>query len=289
MTASLDKIMLLTMLARGGYSNAPTDVETWQLSCQVARHCALSAGWRGNGVEPRSNPLILTAKVDFSDLAAGYPGAGGRSIGGLLFTVSVCGRFLLAAEGGLIYVYELIGNSIRPLTSVICPRRVLAMSMDASSRRLAVAALLDGRMGLVCDLQIGRDRVSTRLERKNIKVVDSTAGGSGDIRSITFAPEPRPLWDLRSFSEESTTVREINVAVNPSAQLPECGLSSTIRRKYDSEEAVPLETGPRSLYRSLCSDDDPPRSVAICPQRQCVAFGCSAGLELHWVGLFHLA
>jgi hypothetical protein len=49
------------------------------------------------------------------------------------------------------------------------------------------------------------------------------------------------------------------------------------------KQGIPIETGPRSLYRHLCSDDDPPRSVAICPQRQCVAFGCSAGLELHWV------
>ncbi len=46
---------------------------------------------------------------------------------------------------------------------------------------------------------------------------------------------------------------------------------------------MPLENGPRSLYRNLCSEDDPPRSVAICPQRRCVAFGCSSGLELHWV------
>src|ERR1700712_4653623 len=46
---------------------------------------------------------------------------------------------------------------------------------------------------------------------------------------------------------------------------------------------MPVENGPRSLYRNLCSEDDPPRSVAICPQRRCVAFGCSAGIELHWV------
>jgi len=47
--------------------------------------------------------------------------------------------------------------------------------------------------------------------------------------------------------------------------------------------SMPIENGPRSLYRNLCSDDDPPRSVAICPQRRCVAFGCSSGIELHWV------
>lgn len=44
-----------------------------------------------------------------------------------------------------------------------------------------------------------------------------------------------------------------------------------------------IEAGPRSLYLNLCSDDDPPRSVAICPQRRCVAFGCSTGIELHWI------
>jgi hypothetical protein len=62
---------------------------------------------------------------------------------------------------------------------------------------------------------------------------------------------------------------------------PMCSPGS--RDNDDIKQGIPIETGPRSLYRHLCSDDDPPRSVAICPQRQCVAFGCSAGLELHWV------
>lgn len=37
------------------------------------------------------------------------------------------------------------------------------------------------------------------------------------------------------------------------------------------------------VYEQLGSPDDPPRSVAICPQRKCVAFGCKMGIELHWV------
>ncbi len=49
------------------------------------------------------------------------------------------------------------------------------------------------------------------------------------------------------------------------------------------EIPMPIENGPRSIYRNLCSEDDPPRSVAICPQRRCVAFGCSSGIELHWI------
>lgn len=37
----------------------------------------------------------------------------------------------------------------------------------------------------------------------------------------------------------------------------------------------------RYAYRNLCSGGDGPRSVAICPQRKCVAFGCRGGIELH--------
>ncbi|KAA8897199.1 hypothetical protein FN846DRAFT_783354 [Sphaerosporella brunnea] len=44
-----------------------------------------------------------------------------------------------------------------------------------------------------------------------------------------------------------------------------------------------VEPGAKFTYRNLCTDDDPPRSVAICPQRRCVAFGCVGGIELHWV------
>lgn len=37
------------------------------------------------------------------------------------------------------------------------------------------------------------------------------------------------------------------------------------------------------LFPGLCLPKDPPRSVAICPSSVYVAFGCSAGIELHYV------
>ena len=37
----------------------------------------------------------------------------------------------------------------------------------------------------------------------------------------------------------------------------------------------------KCAYKNLCSREDGPRSVAICPQRKCVAFGCHGGIELH--------
>ena len=54
-------------------------------------------------------------------------------------------------------------------------------------------------------------------------------------------------------------------------------------RSSDCASNIPIETGTSTFYRHLCSEDDPPRSVSICPQRRCVAFGCSAGIELHWI------
>lgn len=152
MLASLDQALLIEMLKRGGwFSTVEFDglQDVWSMSRRISRECALS------GVHRRPSAITQTAKVDFAGLASGYAGPEGRHNGALVFTASTCGKYLLVAEGGMIYVYLLWDNSLRPVTSVVCPRRVLAMSMDASARRFAIAALLDGRMGLVCDLHHG--------------------------------------------------------------------------------------------------------------------------------------
>jgi hypothetical protein len=106
--------------------------------------------------------LMKTSAVNFTEVAVHYPGP---LPAGTIFTVSSCGRFLMVANGCLLYVYELNRThkipaiktnsnpgALRPVTSIICPRRVLACSMDTSSNRYAVAILLDGRMGIVCDI-----------------------------------------------------------------------------------------------------------------------------------------
>lgn len=36
-------------------------------------------------------------------------------------------------------------------------------------------------------------------------------------------------------------------------------------------------------YHDVCSLEDPPRSVSICPGRRCIAFGGGTGIELRWV------
>ena len=244
---------------------------------------------------------------------------------GLRFTPSVCGRFVLAYHGYRIFIYRLgqgppprLATSISsaadaqpmmtgsktpraqaaiyPVSNIVCPRRVLAVSMDTSSGRHAVAALLEDRMGLVCDLQApclalsGHSRRPTDAEL----VVPGPEGVGGEHvhwcpypfrpLSCTGAPDyfqsaptniifgddsPAPHFGINPQASYYRSIRALSV-YHPSNIFPTC---------------VPItrETGPRSVFHGLGAADDPPLSVAICPQRRCVAFGCVAGIELHWV------
>lgn len=364
------------------------NIDVWKLSCNVSRECALSANWSGAGVSSitggtstsvglspdnsKNGPLAAddhisrrpaalseTGRVDFQDLANGFAGHGVRQSSGLVFTASVCGEYLMVAEGGMIYIYALEGCGIRPLTSVLCPRRVLAMSMDASSRRFAVAALLEGRMGIVCDLHVGEDEdgrvraaspsgvaygmttvfdessivpgpsdssLSTeRLNSDAVQTLEAEPTGSASAFNAVGVQSGRASHQLdntdnprhhgRNWINQEWNMRFRGMHLQPAkprqqeanallhdnraseedtpgkADMPSRGMRSSTRELQERRsyydpllaESIPLETGNRSIYRNLCSDDDPPRSVAICPQRRCVAFGCSAGVEIHWV------
>lgn len=319
--------------------------QEWALSKLLARECALGPNWTGNGLRvtastldqhaPWDNPeaslfddgthagisadsvsgvspsggkdltgLAVTARVDFSALGSGSVRDNDQGAA-VNFTVSVCGKYLLVAEGCMIFIYRLSSDQkpsddgvssvgLTAITSVICPRRVLATSMDTSSHRFAVAALLDGRMGLVCDLDEKLQCQGTRSTARRMH-----HNSSGFHVSVSPSSMPSPLDRAFVRSSGSAGEREITDPALGTPSYFDPGPGRTSHQDHDSAPgrfrcAVPgafarepgvvgLETGPRSIYRNLCSDDDPPRSVAICPQRRCVAFGCSAGIELHWV------
>lgn len=333
MRASLDQRLLYSMLKRGGWwSGAYSDLwsrkssasEEWLLSRYLSRQCALTAGWTGNGLQERSyteteeraglpGSFIECCQADFADLASGY-GALARQQGPrLMFSASVCGQFLLVAEASVIYVYALEEAEIRPIASVMCPRKVLAMSMDTSASRFAVAALLDGRMGLVCNLDIEADSNYAANPLVPGDFVESSSGHRTTMRSSIFTSRLYPKIDRATSVEQgaenyvpsfdainvrsgdtdatlqgvSDPVRYIQNFINQtwnehiSASFPASG--GTLLPHAGRERPMPLSAGPRTVYRHLCSEDDPPRSVAICPQKDCVAFGCAGGIELHWV------
>ncbi|TVY33751.1 hypothetical protein LSUB1_G006574 [Lachnellula subtilissima] len=367
--ASLDQSMLKMMLKRGGFSrtvhynttaNIAVDSEAeindeWALSKRVARECALGPDWTGNGLSREAN-LSNTqdnsafghiSTIDFTDVAVHCPTT---NTNGTTFTVSCCGKFVMAANGCLVYIYELNKQHasteqspvihpgfLRPATSIICPRRVLACSMDTSSHRYAIAILLDDRMGLVCDITTlnkptiphsntqdnPKSRYRTSPEANTTTYVSDADnfGGTSFLDRIqlnnsgTNSITNRRSTNLPFVSPGIAVTRRVSPMDESAWQdvfrgdTPEYRSTTgpsprhfslprgDVPRPGERVQSIPLpdqqheplrggmliETGPRSLYRNLCSDDDPPRSVAICPQRRCVAFGCSSGIELHWV------
>ncbi|KAF2031781.1 DUF221-domain-containing protein [Setomelanomma holmii] len=272
MRASLDTTLLKVMLSRGGWSRSarnasegetqPLDEDTdsalqsepWILSRYLSRQCALLSNWTGNGLDDR--PVIMEhSHIDFADMASGYSSVQSDQSGALVFQKSVCGFFLMVAQDSLIYVYSLCSGSLTPVTSVVCPRRVLSMSMDVSCGRHAVAALLEGRMGIVCELRYGHP----------LECESPIEFSSVDVQADHQAIGLEGIDDHRQHDRNLvSTTWHLNMRSQP--QL----LSSPVRsaaRTYS--QSLPIENGTSTFYRHLCSEDDPPRSVSICPQRRC--------------------
>ncbi|KAL2001068.1 hypothetical protein VTN02DRAFT_2258 [Thermoascus thermophilus] len=312
MRVSLDRDLLEGMLKRAGWWDAwqrdcqtdrPSDDSlVWRLSRRFSTECLLSG--RKTNVERAG--FLTTAVVDFSGLSRESlpresPGYTKDALSGAAhapritaalrdpafargpkFSVSGCGHYVLVTTGCMIYVYHLRnrqpGDSrprltsgpgaqvaedeldIEPIASIGCPYEVLSATIDTSTPRFVVAALLRGRMGMICD-----------LHGHHVPSPSHPAAPSMD-------PKPgRP-------DEEDGDGVSLRDAIAASAAT--AGQSPSPPR--DARSASPtkmtrLSRAPRRYYHDLCSEEDPPRSVSICPGRRCVAFGCGSGIELHWV------
>lgn len=159
------------------------------------------------------------------------------------FTVSCCGQYLLVSLDKDIFVYKL--SAIEPVARLVASSSVIAVSMDTSSGRYSVAALAEGRLGLTWDLQ-------------NPDVVTGVPVGVSRMILDDRLESLHGVVDVHTESPESSSPQLTGV-------LP----------------GLEINTHP-AVYRNLGTDSDYPRSVAICPQRKCVAFGCRSGIELHW-------
>lgn len=265
---------------------------------------------------PRSlRGFSLVSEVDFSALGSL------ESIGGdaqpvpaaLQFTTSICGKYLLVTRDRTIYVYSLRNQTCMTqdvkascpvvlASTVDCPNRVLAVSMDTSCGRFAVAALLEERVGLVCcleDLGTGTrwpkndghawDPVSSALWE--YQALRSKSGNPLDSyhhpsSSPTTQPTSPRIISGKGSSSSSSGSRYSTYPPSPSrgsgGGYHASGGEGRGESSTRASNNLP-ETGPYSLYHNLCSPNDPPLSVCICAQRRCVAFGSSGAIELHWV------
>jgi hypothetical protein len=287
MRGSLDEKLLLSMLSRSGWTSWDDESHgqsrVWELSKSLSREYALSSDWTGNGVDKR--PLFTeTSRISFSELDQ-KPEFFSR-LDGLVFVTSICGDYVLVARDRRIFVYRLRSRSLAPVTSIICPRRVVSMNMDGSSGQPTVAALLEGRMGIVCELQYGE----AVIESPAAVELESTEGTKSENDVHSAGDEEEPIYEIHLRSVNSKTyVRrlwdsEMN-ETNLICQTWPLKLRGILENSSNETctQRLRVEKGRCVIYRRLCFKEDAPLSVSICPDRFCVAFGCTRGIELHWV------
>jgi hypothetical protein len=248
-----------------------------------------------NGIDKR--PLFTeVSNIDFSGLK--QKGNTRSQPSGLLFTPSTCGDYVLVARDTRIFVYSLQSGSLDPMTSVVCPRRVVSMSMDVSSSRHAVAALLESRMGIVCELRYDEavDEMpveawvesdgETAVESSSSTVSDTDSESTDDFAGTT----PGSFYEIHVLSACGRVslpgLRDLQMfdshlicqtwPMYLRGRLKDSTIETCTRR-------IAVEKGMSTIYRHVCSEDDLPRSVSVRAGHYCVAFGCSKGIEVHWM------
>ena len=197
----------------------------------------------------------------------------------------------MLVQGEYVSLYVLRGSpaGFRPVARLLCGDIVKAVSMDASSGRFAVAVLLRHRVCVIFDLYSGDESLSSTAQEPSVgKQTDIQRPGPRQFRSRVGGQihTDSAIHTLSSSSglPTSTLFRPQTIWLKGNRHLTEylSFLFDSAASDHEFSE-MPVRTRPTSLYGGLGSPDDAPRSVAICPQRNCVAIGCRSGIELHWV------
>lgn len=284
--------------------------DEWLMSKRLATALKLSPEWRGrwlrnSGIEDDAR-CHLVEQVNYRRMILG---GSYKEVQSKTFTVSTCGRYLLVLSGHDVFVYR-IGEGNEIMSAVVrlaSNRDVLKVGMDTSSGRYAVAALLDNCTGLLWDISAEAEAFQqahqmTRAMSLGISTGSLTPGTSDEPDVVARSLPQRRRWFLLDERDNSTSTQQ-RPGIYPS-QRPsftrsvsdislhkhlfgdEMPLTESPESKIDEsilDSTLAIQTQPTAIYRGLGTSEDPPRSVAICPQRKCTAFGCRLGIELHWV------
>ena len=178
--------------------------------------------------------------------------------------------------------------------------------MDASGNFHSVAAMLEGRIACVCDLEdelvesqrfLDRgDCAQGRHDNINVVQVDS-AHQSVVLYNASFERDVTrrvPGERIRSaegsyLSEERPETSCIHrTAGRPTLAMAQDGETSEETVGMDTRShlrlQIPRAASPLTMYTAIGNAADPPRSLALCPTRHaCIAFGCIEGVQLHWL------
>ncbi len=290
-----------------------TASEEWLMSKRIATATRLSVDWRGSwshrSISQGTSRFHVVEQLNFRRVLIGLS-SWDNSTHEKTFTTSTCSRYLLIASGHDVFVYDLQDSedTMTPVVRLVADSNIMCVSMDTSSGRYAVAALLKNRTGLLWNLNNTHEPGEARFhagEPMSLGMRTEVYGPGVQDRTETLVghhplrrSEITSTLTLDSYESAGSDVAGSNRAARHSLDLvaPNEVLESILDASTgfcatpESEGAqagrrtgITIQTRPAARYCNLGSPDDAPRSVAICPSRRCVAFGCRLGIELHWV------
>ncbi|KAJ5093096.1 hypothetical protein N7456_008957 [Penicillium angulare] len=267
MRVSLNSELLESMLKRAGWWDAwqqdcekprilrhPSSFESevWRMSKRFATECLLS-GRKRNIDKPA---FVKTGVVSFSGLAktmkrTRHHGAKNfkyRPDGSSTFSVSSCSNYLLVTTGCMIYVFRILDNNSKPTLSSGLGESNLVPITSISCPFEVLSATLDtsNPRFIVAALLSNRVGMVCDIEAPNLTPDGVERYTAGSVDDASDCPSSKPSMD-NLYS------------------MPKATHSST------------------HYFYNVCSEDHPPRTIALCPGRRCIAFGCAGGIEIHWV------
>ncbi|KAJ5754082.1 uncharacterized protein N7511_008235 [Penicillium nucicola] len=262
MRVSLNHKLLEAMLRRAGWwdawlqdcqkkrlSTRSDESEAWRMSRRFATECLLS----GRRVNIEKSGFLSTATVDFSGLSNDVPRkTRGRRLQPVLkeskalstFSISSCSNYLLVTNGCMIYVYHLLGRK----------------SHSASLNNLSDVTLAPVSR-ISCPFEVISAVIDTSTSRFTVAaLLDNRVGMIHDL-------------DM-SFSHKSSTKTRVNNNTS--------SLQGTDEHPTPVLPSMPTaDPTSRHFFYNICTPDSPPRTIALCPGRRLVGFGCAAGIEIH--------
>ena len=280
----------------------------WLMSKRLATATRLSVDWRGSwsrtSITEATSRFYVVEQVNFQRILVSLSSLDTVSHD-KTFTVSTCGRYLLVTSGNDCFVYNLHGkeDTLIAVVRLSADCSILRVSMDTSSGRYAVAALLSNRTGVIWDLTSNHQAsqscfpsgepmdlgMKTEVHGTGVHDRAETTNVSGNLplRRSEVIPEATPTMPRNSVYDRAA---RHSLDLGGHNQLLEPFLDASLCATPESEAAPPgpstgivIQARPAATFYHLGNADDAPRSVAICPSRKCVAFGCRLGIELHWV------
>ncbi|KAK0862798.1 hypothetical protein LTR87_016452 [Friedmanniomyces endolithicus] len=290
MLASLNHDLLVQQIKRGGWWSSSAKLPTlhrelhhcWPLSSYLTRECALT----GTNLSSANGTAPMATESAVPD--------GCRTV----VVASLCGRYTATAHGSNISVNRLEGLSSHPFATVDCEQAVVAISITTDPLCLGVL-LVDresaGSMSVTSTPAATLDiRATGGLDgddprpggpSRNVSIgsLDELSLNAGSTGSRELLHHSVVLGSSRTWSEyvrnRRSRVRGIRAMRSSRSQLLAAELDLTHKGK---DKAGVLAMSPSRIYSNVCWENDPPLSVAVSPNGQCVAFGSAKGVELYW-------